>query len=60
MTLETGVVQFDFTTVSSEGIDAYGNVVNVDGPGYLTLEGINLQLKNQKLMYGDIVLRINI
>lgn len=45
MTLETGVVQFDFTTVSSEGIDAYGNVVNVDGPGYLTLEGDKLAVK---------------
>ena len=30
---------------SSEGIDAYGNVVNVDGPGYLTLEGDKLAVK---------------
>lgn len=27
----TGVVPFDFSTVSSEGIDSYGNVVDVEG-----------------------------
>ena len=43
--LSTGVVPFDFNTVSSEGIDSYGNVVDVDGPGYLTLEGDKLAVK---------------
>ena len=43
--LSTGVVPFDFNTVSSEGIDSYGNVINVEGPGYLTLEGDKLAVK---------------
>ena len=46
MALSTGVVPFDFTTVSSEGIDSYGNAVNIDGPGYLTFEGDKLAVKS--------------
>ena len=45
MTLSTGVVPFDFTAVSSEGIDSYGNAKNIDGPGYLTYEGDKLAVK---------------
>ena len=45
MSLSTGMVLFDFDSVSSEGIDSYGNVVDVDGPGYLTLEGDKLTVK---------------
>ena len=44
--LSTGVVPFDFSTVSSEGIDSYGNVVDVVGPGYLTFEGDKLAVKS--------------
>ena len=46
MSLATGVVPFDFTTVSSEGIDSYGHVVDVDGPGFLTFEGDKLAVKS--------------
>lgn len=45
LSLTTGVVPFDFTTVSSEGIDSYGIVKDVDGPGYLTFEGDKLAVK---------------
>lgn len=45
MAVTTGVVPFDFTTVSSEGIDSYGNAVGIDGPGYLTFEGNKLAVK---------------
>ncbi|MBQ2832137.1 hypothetical protein [Methanobrevibacter sp.] len=45
MTLSTGVVPFDFTSVSSEGIDSYGNAIDIDGPGYLTFEGDQLAVK---------------
>ena len=41
----TGFVPFDFSTVSSEGIDSYGNVVDIEGPGYLTFEGDKLAVK---------------
>lgn len=39
LTLTTGAVPFDFTTVSSEGIDSYGNAVGFEGPGFLTYDG---------------------
>ena len=45
MSLSTGVVPFDFTTVSGEGIDSYGNAKDIDGPGYLTYEGDKLSVK---------------
>lgn len=45
MTLSTGVVPFDFTTVSSEGIDSYGNAKDIDGPGYITYDGDKLAVK---------------
>lgn len=45
MSFTTGVVPFDFTTVSGEGIDSYGNVVDVDGPGFLTYSGDKLVVK---------------
>lgn len=43
--LSTGVVPFDFSTVADEGIDSYGNVVDVDGPGFLTYAGDKLVVK---------------
>ena len=45
MSLSTGMVLFDFNAVSSEGIDSYGNVINVEGPGFLTIEGDKLAVK---------------
>ena len=44
--LSTGVVPFDFSTISSEGINSYGDVVDVVGPGYLTFEGDKLAVKS--------------
>ena len=41
----TGIVPFDFSVVSSEGIDSYGKVVDIVGPGYLTFEGDKLAVK---------------
>lgn len=46
MTLSTGVVPFDFSTVSGEGIDSYGHVVDVEGPGFLTYAGDKLVVKS--------------
>ncbi len=45
MTLTTGVVPYDFATVSSGGIDSYGKVYGFEGPGYLALDGDNLAVK---------------
>ena len=45
MSLSTGTVPFDFTTVSGEGIDSYGNAKGIDGPGYITFEGDKLAVK---------------
>ena len=45
MAVSTGVVPFDFTTVAGEGIDSYGNVVDVEGPGFLTYAGDKLVVK---------------
>ena len=45
ITLTTGAVPFDFSTVSSEGIDAYGNAEGIDGPGYITIQGDKLAVK---------------
>lgn len=45
-TLTTGAVSFDFSTVSSGGIDSYGNVVGFEGPGYLTFDGDKLVVKS--------------
>lgn len=42
ISLTTGSVPFDFTTVSSGGIDSLGYAYGFDGPGYLALEGDNL------------------
>ena len=42
MATSTGVVPFDFTTVAGESIDSYGNVVDVEGPGFLTYSGDKL------------------
>ena len=42
----TGVVPFDFSTIAGEGIDSYGNVVDVEGPGFLTFEGDKLAVKS--------------
>ncbi|MBQ2636205.1 MAG: hypothetical protein IJG09_05865 [Methanobrevibacter sp.] len=46
LTLSTGVVPFDFSSVSSEGIDSYGHVVDVEGPGFLTMEDGKLAVKS--------------
>lgn len=46
MSVTTGIVPFDFNTISSEGIDSYGNVVDVDGPGFLTFEGDKIAVKS--------------
>jgi hypothetical protein len=43
--LSTGVVPFDFSTVAGEGIDSYGNVVDVEGPGFLTYAGDKLVVR---------------
>ena len=45
MTLTTGYVPFDFTSIASEGIDSYGNAYGFEGPGYLTLNGDKLAVK---------------
>ena len=45
MAISTGIVPFDFSTVTGEGIDSYGNVVDVDGPGFLTYAGDKLVVK---------------
>lgn len=45
MSLSTGYVPFDFSGISSSGIDSYGNVVDVEGPGFLTFEGDKLTVK---------------
>lgn len=46
ITMTTGWVPFDFSTISGEGIDSYGNVVDVEGPGFLTYEGDKLAVKS--------------
>lgn len=45
LTLTTGYVPFDYSTISSEGIDSYGNVYGFEGPGYLSIEGDKLAVK---------------
>ena len=45
MAFTTGIVPFDFDVVAGEGIDSYGNVKDVVGPGYLTYEGDKLAVK---------------
>jgi hypothetical protein len=45
MAVTTGVVPFDFTNVVGDGIDSYGNVVDVDGPGFLTYSGDKLTVQ---------------
>lgn len=42
----TGMIPFDFSTVAGEGIDSYGNVVDVKGPGFLTFSGDKLVVKS--------------
>ena len=46
LALSTGVVPFDFSTVAGGGIDSYGKVVDVDGPGFLTFAGDKLVVKS--------------
>ena len=46
MTLSTGMVPMDFSSISSESIDSYGNVIDVEGPGFLTFEGDKLAVKS--------------
>ncbi|MBO6123734.1 MAG: hypothetical protein J6P09_07830 [Methanobrevibacter sp.] len=45
MAFTTGIVPFDFDVVAGEGIDSYGNVKDIVGPGYLTYEGDKLAVK---------------
>lgn len=45
ITLTTGAVPFDFTSVASDGLDSYGKAYGFEGPGYLTLEGDKLAVK---------------
>ena len=45
MAVSTGVVPFDFSIVAGDGIDSYGNVKDVDGPGFLTYAGDKLTVK---------------
>ena len=45
MAASTGVVPFDFSVVAGESIDSYGNVVDVEGPGFLTYAGDKLVVR---------------
>lgn len=45
VSLTTGAVPFDLTSVSSDHIDAYGRATGFDGPGYLTYDGDKLTVK---------------
>ena len=45
MDLSTGIVPFDFSVVAGDGIDSYGNVVDVEGPGFLSYSGDKLVVK---------------
>lgn len=45
LTLTTGYVPFDFSTISSENIDSHGNVYGFKGPGYLDITGDKLTVK---------------
>ena len=45
MTMATGYVPFDFSTVSAQGIDSSGNAYGFEGPCYLTFEGDQLAVK---------------
>ncbi|MDO5849224.1 MAG: hypothetical protein Q4P18_06795 [Methanobrevibacter sp.] len=44
ISLTTGAVPFDMTSVSSGNIDGYGRATGFDGPGYLTYDGDNLAI----------------
>ena len=45
MSMTTGYVPFDFSTISAEGIDSSGNAYGFEGPGFLTFEGDQLAVK---------------
>ncbi|MCF0226517.1 MAG: hypothetical protein HUK28_04275 [Methanobrevibacter sp.] len=45
ISLMTGAVPYDMTTVSSKNIDAYGRATGFEGPGYLTYDGDKLTVK---------------
>ncbi|WP_458454485.1 hypothetical protein [Methanobrevibacter sp.] len=45
MAFTSGIVPFDFSIVSGEGINSYGNVADVAGPGFLTYSGDKLVVK---------------
>lgn len=45
ISLMTGAVPFDMTSVSSNHIDAYGKAEGFEGPGYLTYDGDKLTIK---------------
>lgn len=45
LAVTTGIVPFDYSTVTAEGIDAYGNAEGIEGPGYVTFEGDKLAVK---------------
>lgn len=43
--LTTGTVPLDFTSISSDHIDAYGKASGFEGPGYITYDGDDLTVK---------------
>jgi hypothetical protein len=45
LAFSTGVIPFDFSNVVGDGIDSYGNVHDIDGPGFLTFAGDKLVVK---------------
>ena len=45
LSLSTGTVPFDLTSVSKEHIDIYGIATGFEGPGFLTLDGDKLTVK---------------
>lgn len=45
VTLTTGAVPLDFTTVSSENIDSRGLASGFEGPGYIAFDGNDLTVK---------------
>ncbi len=45
MSLTTGYVPFDFSTISAGGIDSRGRAAGFEGPGFLTFDGDKLTVK---------------
>lgn len=45
ISLSTGTVPFDFTTISSQGLTSYGRATGFKGPGSVAMEGDKLAVK---------------